>query len=80
MIAITSTLLLGVGVILLIATCQSQPRFDHSSVPVSNNSYIYYEEINMEDDGLKWDAFSEHSQVIVGIDNLLSKQQRAIHY
>ena len=26
------------------------------------------------------DAFSQHSQVIVGIDNLLSKQQRAIHY
>ena len=53
MIAITSTLLLGVGIILLIATCQSQPRFDHSSVPVSNNSYIYYEEINMEDGALK---------------------------
>lgn len=29
---------------------------------------------------LAGDAFSEHSQVIVGIDNLLSKQQRASLY
>ena len=53
MIAISSILLLGVGIILLIATCQSQPWFDHSSVPVSNNSYIYYEEISMEIGALK---------------------------
>ena len=38
----------SVVLILLIATCQSQPRFEHPSVHVRNNSYIYYEKINEE--------------------------------
>ena len=38
----------SVVLILLIATCQSQPRFEHPSVHVRNNSYIYYEKINVE--------------------------------
>ena len=62
MIAIANSLLLSsfsVVLILLIATCWSQPRFEHPSVTVSNNSYIFYEKIiyfedmNEEDDGLK---------------------------
>ena len=55
MIAIANSLLLSsfsVVLILLIATCWSQPRFEHPSVPVSNNSYIFYEKIN-EEFGLK---------------------------
>ena len=49
MIAMASKLLLSVVLIFLITTCQSQPRFEYSSVPVINNSYFYYEEISMED-------------------------------
>ena len=61
MIAITNSLLLSsfsVVLILLIATCWSQPRFELSGGTVRNNSYIcyddiiYYEKMN-EDDGLK---------------------------
>ena len=44
--------------ILLIATCWSQPRFELSRGTVRNNSYIYYDDIIYyekmnEDDGLK---------------------------
>ena len=50
---------LFVAVLYLFTTCESQPRLKLPPVPVSNNSYIYYEEIiyfedtNEEDDGLK---------------------------
>ena len=39
-----------------------------------------YTYIITSDYPLAGDAFSEHSQVIVGIDNLISKQQRASLY
>ena len=74
MIAISSILLLGVGIILLIATCQSQPWFDHSPVPVSNNSYIYYEEISMEIGALKCEcsvSLSSHTETsILSLQNV----------
>ena len=61
MIARSNSLLLSsfsVVLILLIATCWSQPRFELSGGTVRNNSYIYYDAIIYyekmnEDDGLK---------------------------